>query len=225
MIEPGNGGKVASSASMQMAGERCHSGECSCREVDDFNRGGVSDESGVPEGQKRFEIRTGRGLDVIEITVENKGTFRKSIEHVDPGCAYLDLFPGKHRVHVRARASSEPAGMVPSFWISEWSSRTHDWYDSFRFKCGGNEPCLKDHMSEWNDHGKPPRGIYDVCGSSRVENVRWDVAHSPDVKVLQLDMDFTLEVYKFTPRFPHGAKTCKGTGGVEVEEQPKDLPQ
>jgi len=209
-----------------MAGDRCSNGECTCRAVDDFGRGGISDEKGLAEGQKRFEIRTGRGLFPEEITVDGRGTLKKTGEKVDANCGYLDLPPGKHKIHLHAKATSEAEGMVPALFINEWSARTHDWYDTFVFKCGGNSACLKDHMTEWNDtEGKRPRGIFDPCGSTRVENIKWDLSHSPDVKVMELDIDFVLEVYKFTPRFPHGGKTCKGVGGVEREDQPQDLPQ
>jgi hypothetical protein len=211
---------------MAMAGDRCQNGECTCRSVDDYNRGGVSDEKGLTERLKRFEIRTGRGLFPMEITVTGSGTLKKMGEKVDASCGYLDLAPGKHKIHLHAKATSEAEGMAPTLFINEWSARTHDWYDAFVFKCGSNGPCTKDDMTQWNDtEGKRPRGIFDPCGSTRVEGIKWDLSHSPDVKVMELDMDFVLEVYKFTPRFPHGGKTCKGAGGVEREDQPQDLPQ
>jgi hypothetical protein len=218
--------RVLASTPMQMAGDRCHGDTCICRTVDDYNRSSVTDETAVPEGQKRFELRTGRGLDGMSIIVEGKGAMHKDAGVSDPACGYLDLPPGKHRVRLHMKASAEDAGMVPSFWINEWGARTHDWYESFRFKCGGNEPCTKDHMAQWNDtDGKKPRGIFDPCGSSRIESIRWEVEHSPDVRVNELSLEFVIDVYKFVPRFPHGAKTCKGVGGVEVEDAPKDLPQ
>jgi hypothetical protein len=213
-------GSVAASSPMQMAGDRCHGEQCLCRAVDMVNRGGPSNEQAVAEGQKRFEIRTGRGLDPMEITINGKGTLKKPAERPDGVCGYVDLPPGKHRVHVHARASSEDAGMVPALWINEWGARTHDWYDTFQFKCGGNEPCNKDHLAQWGEsEGKRPRGIFDPCGSVRVENLHWDLSHSPDVKVQELDLDFVLEVYKFEPRFPHAAKTCKGLGESEEAAQ------
>jgi len=218
--------RVAAASPMQVAGDRCHGDTCICRSVDDFNRSAITEEPGVPEGQKRFEIRTGRGFDIIEVTVEPKGTLRKAHELVDAACGYLDLLPGKHHVRVHVKAASETDGMVPSLFINEWGTRTHDWYDSFAFKCGGNGACTKDHLALWAEtDGKKPRGIFDPCGSTRVENVRWDGSYASDVKVLELELEFDLNVYKFTPRFPHGSKTCKGVGGVEAPEEPKDLPQ
>jgi hypothetical protein len=217
---------VSASAPMVMSGDRCQNGICACRAVDDFNRGGITNEQGVPPGHKRFEIRTGRGLDPLEITVAGKGTLTKSTERVDAACGYIDLPPGKHKVRLRAQAKSEASGMVPGIWINEWGERTHDWYETFNFRCGGNAPCTKDHMTEWAaSDGKRPRGIFDPCGSVRVENLQWDGKYASDVKVLELELDFVLEVYKFVPRFPHGNKTCKGPGGVEAPEEPKDLPQ
>jgi hypothetical protein len=216
---------VKSSASIGTAGDRCPGGVCTCRAVDDYGRGGPSDEKDVAAGQKRFELRTGRGLDEMEVTVEGRGTLKKSKESPEAACAYVDLPPGKHRVHLHARAS-EMGGMVPALLVNEWSARTHDWYGSFQFRCGGGRTCTKDLLAEWAEtDGKRPRGIFDPCGSTRVENLKWDVSHAADVTVEELDLDFVLEVYKFVPRFPHGAKTCKGVGGVEREDEPTDLPQ
>jgi hypothetical protein len=219
--------RVPASAPMKMSGDRCRQdGTCTCRAVDDRNRSGLTEEPGVADGEKRFEVRTGRGFDAVEITVEPRGTLRKSRELAEGACGYVDLAPGKHHVHVHAKANSEAEGMVPAVFINEWSARTHDWYDTFVFKCGGNGACTKDHLSLWAEtDGKKPRGIFDPCGSSRIEGVRWEGKYAPDVKVLELDLEFDLVVYKFVPRFPHGGKTCKGEGGVEAPEEPKDLPQ
>lgn len=208
-----------------IAGDRCPGGTCTCRAVDDYGRGGQSDETAVAAGQKRFELRTGRGLFDVSVTVEGRGTLAKNKELPDPACAYLDLPPGRHHVKLHAVAAEE-AGMVPALFINEWSGRTHDWYQVFQFRCGGNETCSKDELQRWNDtEGKKPRGIYDPCGSVQVEQLHWQVAHSPDVKVEELEMELVLHVYKFTPRFLHGNKSCKGVGGVDVEDEPKPLPQ
>jgi hypothetical protein len=217
---------VSASAPMLVSGDRCHDAVCTCRAVDDYNRSGLTQETDVIESAKRFEFRTGRGFDTVEVTVEKRGTLKKSREVADAACGYVDLPPGKHRIHLHAKAASEVNGMVPALFINEWSSRSHDWYDSFVFKCGDNGACTKDHLSLWAEtEGKKGRGIFDPCGSVRIENLRWDGSYAPDVKVTELDMEFTMVVYKFVPRFPHGTKTCKGKGGVEAPEEPKDLPQ
>jgi hypothetical protein len=219
--------RVPASAPMKMSGDRCREdGRCTCRSVDDYNRSGLTEEQAVPEGEKRFEVRTGRGFDTVEVTVEPRGTLRKARELVDASCGYVDLLPGKHHVHLHAKAANENEGMVPAVFMNEWSARTHDWYDTFVFKCGGNGACTKDHLQQWAEtDGKKPRGIFDPCGSTRIENLRYEGNYASDVKVLELEVDFDLDVYKFTPRFPHAAKTCKGVGGVEAPEEPKDMPQ
>jgi hypothetical protein len=201
-------------------------GHCACREVDNYGRGDGRQEAGLTPGFKRFEVRTGRGLDVASVTVEGRGTLDKSRQLAEPACAYLDLGPGRHRVRLHMVASSEAEGMVPALFINEYGERTHDWYGAFQFRCGAEGACTKDELERWGaTDGKRSRGIFDPCGSTRVEGVHWDVVHSPDVKVQELVLDLVLEVYKFTPRFVHGAPTCKGIGGVEPPDEPKELPQ
>jgi hypothetical protein len=202
-------------------GERCKGGACACRELDATGRGPLTQEGAVEAGQKRFELRTGRGLDQVTITVEGRGTLTKPSETAAGACAYIDLPPGKHHVRYRAVAARPDEGMAPALLINEYSSRTHDWYDTFRFKCGDPEPCTKDDLADWGQKQQAlSRGILDPCGSTRVENVRWDVAHTADVRVTELTLDFVLEVYKFSPRFRHGGE-CKGLqGSVPADEAP-----
>jgi hypothetical protein len=176
----------------------------------------------VAEGQKRFELRTGRGFDEVSITVETLGTLRKSRETPAGACAYLDLPPGRHHVRFRARAADAAQGMVPALLVNEYSPRTHDWYDTFRFKCGEPDACTKDDLADWGKQQEQlSRGILDPCGSVAVEGVRWNVEHTADVRVTDLVLDFVLHVYKFPPRFRHGGE-CKGlTGNIPDENAPE----
>jgi hypothetical protein len=198
------------------AGARCQGGACTCREVDDYGRGDRSDESAIAPGHKRFEIRTGRGFDRVSVTVEGLGTLSKNTEQVDPSCGYVDLPPGRHRVHMHAVAAKREEGMVPALFINEFGARAKDWYQVFQFRCGGNQPCVKDDLPLWAEgEGKKPRGIFDPCGSTRIEDMHWQVEHSPEVRVEELSLELVLNVYKFEPRFEHGAPKCKGAGGIE----------
>lgn len=210
--------KAEDARPMALAGARCTDGVCACRRVDE--RGETAeedrDEGPIAEGHKRFELRTGRGLDEVRITVEGRGTLVKAGgASPEPVCAYVDLPPGKHRVTVRAVATDLEAGQEPSFFIAEHSPEQRSWYDTFRFRCGGGgSVCTQGHMDEWLDamraHLKAARGIYDPCGSTRVTLPRWTAERAVGPKLADLEVALTLEVYKFQPRFPHGAKTCKG---------------
>jgi hypothetical protein len=214
----GGGGGGDDSRPMVTAGERCPGGVCACRELDNTGRGPRTEEGEVRAGHKRFELRTGRGLDEVSVTVEGRGTLTKRTDAPAGACAYLDLPPGKHHVRYRARAANAEAGMVPSLLVNEYSARTHDWYDTFRFKCGDPEACTKDELSAWGQKQEQlSRGILDPCGSVAVEGVRWAVEHTADVRVTDLVLDLTLRVYKFSPRFRHGGE-CKGLEGSIPDE-------
>jgi hypothetical protein len=200
-------------------GARCQGGACTCRRVDNYGRTaeGPSDEGAPAAGMKRFELRTGRGLDPVAITVEGRGTLHKQPSSPEPACAYIDLPPGKHQVRLHATANNPEAGMEPSMFVSEYGAGTQSWYDTFQVRCGGDEHgvCSEGHMREWQDKAQAtPRGLFDACGSVRIENIKWDGQRAPNTvgnaQLAELDVTLTLEVYKFEPRFPHGAPTCKG---------------
>jgi hypothetical protein len=204
---------------LTMSGPRCAGGACTCRDVDDFGRAPKAPEADVAPGTKRFELRTGRGQDPMVLALEGHGALHKALDKVDATCGYVDLAPGKYALRFRAVANSAEAGMVPAFFIREYGARTQDWYDTFAFRCGAADACSIGHMEEWNERlQKVARGIHDPCGSVRVEGVRWNVERQVGVKLAELVVEFTLEVYKFPPRFPHGTKTCKGPGGVSADE-------
>jgi len=210
---------IAEDSPLVVAGGRCEGGACKCRAVDDFGRSPKAIESGIGEGTKRFELRTSRGLDPEVIAIEGHGALRKSTARAEAECGYIDLAPGKYRVRFRATAQNADGGMVPAFFIREYGVRTQDWYDTFQFRCGGDDVCSIGHMEEWLGQAqKVARGIYDPCGSVRIEELRWNAERAVGVKLAELVVELTLEVYKFPPRFPHGAKTCKGPGGVTADE-------
>lgn len=204
---------IADKQPIRTAGARCTGGTCVCRPVDNFGQSTeVGFDEGAPSaGTKRFEIRTGRGLDPATVTVEGLGAFEKSTTSPEPSCAYADLPPGKHRVTIHARAGNSELGQEPAIFIREYSADKHSWYDTFQFRCGGNDVCSLGHMEQFLDEAqKKPRGIWDPCGSVRVEGVKWDGGRGPGAKLSELTVELILEVYKFPPRFPHGAPTCKG---------------
>ena len=216
--------RLDENAPLRVRGARCQGGACTCRDVDDWGRGVREQERDIADGTKRFEIRTGRGQDPVVIAIEGQGALRKPLDTVAAACGYVDLAPGKYRVRLHASAANPDAGMVPSIFIREYGARTQDWYDTFEFRCGGGEACSIGHMEEWLGNAqKVPRGLHDPCGSTRVGGLRWNADRTVGVKLGELTVELTLDVYKFPPRFPHGAKKCYGAGGVGAE-QVEDAP-
>jgi hypothetical protein len=209
-------------APLATAGARCAGATCRCRPVDQYNRGtegNTANEGSITPGEKRFEVRTGRGFDQMTISIDGAGTLTKDTSQTEPSCGYFDLPPGRHAVRVKISAQDRAQGIHPRILVNEYGKETHDWYDTFAFACGANAPCIKDDMGIWLDEvRKVDRGIFDKCGSTRVENVRWSVEHSPEQTLEDLVLDFTLHVYKFDPRFPHGAPNCKGLSGGHAAE-------
>jgi hypothetical protein len=182
--------------------------------------GNTGDEGAIAAGEKRFEVRTGRGFDTMTVTIDGRGTLTKDVSQTEPTCGYVDLPPGRHAVRVKFAAQDRAQGIHPRLFVGEYGKETKDWYDTFAFACGANAPCIKDDMGQWLDEvRKVERGIFDKCGSTRVENVRWSVEHSPEQTLEDLVLDFTLHVYKFDPRFKHGTPTCKGMAGGRASEQ------
>ncbi len=214
-----------STGPLQTAGPRCQGATCSCREIDDFGRpsGDSSrNEGDVAAGMKRFEFRTGRGFDPMTVTIDGKGTLTKDTTTVEPSCGYIELGPGRHAVRLRIEAKDRAQGIHPRVLVAEYGKGQNDWYSTFAFACGGgNGPCIKDDMKQWFDKARAvERGIFDKCGSTRIEGVRWSVEHSPEQTLEDLTLDFVLHIYKFEPRFVHGTPTCKGiSGGKGAEEE------
>jgi hypothetical protein len=171
------------------------------------------DEGAPAPGTKRFEIRTGRGADPVSITIEGKGTLTKSTTGPEAQCGYVDLPPGKHRVVIHATAANPELGQEPAVFIREYSPELQSWYDTFQWRCGGGEDmCSIGHMEKFLDEVRAvPRGIFDPCGSVRIEGVKWDAGRAAGAaRLADFTVELTLNVYKFPPRFPHGAPTCKG---------------
>jgi hypothetical protein len=191
---------------MLTAGSRCSGGSCRCRGEE--AEGGDAEESGIAAGQKRFELRTGRGVDPLSITVEGRGTLVKGLEEAKAQCAYFDLPPGRHRVRLSAKAANPDAGMQPAFTIAEYGVGTHAWYGTFDFHCGESEACTKDEVRSWSEEGGNRR-LADACGSVRVENVHWESERSPGTRLEDLQLELVLHVYRFDPHFSPGSAECK----------------
>jgi hypothetical protein len=196
------------------AGPRCTNGVCRCRDAGPSGASASADDARdvAPEGQKRFELRTGRGGDDVQITVEGRGTLHKSGD-ADMTCGYVDLPPGEHRVRLRVKA---PAGQTaaPRLLIYEHGDKTHSWYETFAMACGTGAVCTRPELEDRLAELHKPRGLFDPCGSVKVTNIRHASARDGEDRVTELDLEAVLKVYAFTPRFPHGG-TCKGLSPTE----------
>ena len=209
----------ASPAPLITAGARCRDGRCTCRgATPDGGGGGILEEGVIAVGQKRFELRLGRGIDPLSVTVDGRGTLARFFDEDAPVCGYLDLPPGRHHVHITAHAADTLRGMAPEVTIAELGAKTVDWYDTFQLRCGGSEPCTRAAMEDFMKEVRAtPRGLRDPCGSTRFEAVSF-TSHRSGVYLGDLEVDLVLHVYRFAPRFRHGAATCRGVGDDEEEE-------
>jgi hypothetical protein len=215
-----NPGAAQTTGPLQVVGPRCEGGACRCRKVDDYGADlePTVDEQVSASGQKRFELRTSRTMDEVAITVAGRGTLTKPAGTNQPACGYVDLPPGQHRVKIRAKASDPEQGMVPGAFISEYGSDTKSWYATFQVRCGGEEQCQQGHMDDWiGAVQRKGRGIWDPCGSTRVTGVKWNALNARGPQLADLEIELVLDVYKFAPRFPHGAPKCKGVSAGAPE--------
>ncbi len=158
-------------------GPRCKDAHCSCRAIDENGNSLTKDEGDVTPGYKRYEIRTGRSLDELSVDIEGHGTLVKEAGTPEPACAYVDLAPGHYRLRLHGKASTE-AGMVPSLFVYEYGTRTHDWYWTYQFRCGdgsGNDVCTQGDLDTLATDAK--KSLFDPCGSTKVEGDRWQGRH------------------------------------------------
>lgn len=215
-----HGARVVDDGPLVAAGPRCQGSACTCREVDafgatvgeassDLSDVNASTEGVVARGRKRFEMRTGRGSDTVRITVEGRGTLTKPSEPVTAMCGYIDLPAGNHRVHVHVEGGPSEGGASPKILFYEHGERARSWYATFGITCGEAGPCtdadLHDRMAELSR----AHGLFDRCGSTKVRDIHWDSHKGADARVTSMDLDFTLQVYDFQPRFARGG-ACKG---------------
>lgn len=211
---PRNGRAPLQEGPLVAAGARCQGATCACREVDAFGATvgedpTVSAEGAVATGQKRYELRTGRGSDKVDITVEGRGTLHKPSEPITPACGYIDLPPGDHRVHVHIEGGPSEGGASPKVLFYEHGERTKSWYATFGITCGETGPCTDGDLRERMAALGSAHGLFDRCGSTKVRDLHWDAHKGADERVTSMDLDFTLQVYDFATRFARGG-ACKG---------------
>jgi hypothetical protein len=194
------------------AGARCQGAACRCREVDAQGQTVGGDPGDAPAaGMKRFELRTGKGPDEVQITVEGRGTLHKEAGNVDVACGYVDLPAGEHRVRLRVKAPTGQ-GSSPRLLIYERGDKTGSWYHTFAMACGTGAACNRPELEDRLAELIKPRGLFDACGSVKIKDLKYTSERDAEDRITPLDLSFDLKVYDFEPRFPHGGK-CKGLAG------------
>lgn len=188
-----------------LSGPLCSTQACMCRAEGAAQDGGA----GVPEieGMKRFEFRVGPTENALWVMVDDMVLY-KTDEHAQD-CFYLDLGTGQHKVTLRA---SRPGGLSAKLSISEYAPGVESWYDTFDFECGVGGACSNDELHDWRDSlEKYKRNLHDACGSTKVKGIGWDSGQAPDqMHPEDLQLELTLDIYKFEPEHPHGAEECAG---------------
>jgi len=186
-----------------LSGPLCQTDTCRCRDAKAPADGGA----GVPEpGRKRFEVHVGPGANPLWVTIDDMVLY-KSQEHAEE-CFYVDLAPGTHKLVFRA---SHAGGVSAALDVSEYGAATKSWYETFRFNCGSPGVCANEDMdAEKARYATMPRGVHDACGSVKVQDLAWDTGTSPDqAHPEDVQLELTLNVYKFAPKHPHGSDQCK----------------
>jgi hypothetical protein len=183
----------------ELVGPLCRTRSCECRSG--------PDEAGMPSGvDKRYEIRVGPVPGEMWVTVGDN-TLYKSREQATQ-CFYLDLPPGKHEVGVRARGES---GFSAAVRIAELGAEGPWWYDTFNFSCGAPGRCTLDRLDHWREifltHAV--RNVLDPCGSTAIRDIKWRTGRVRDrLYPTSMQLQFVLDVYSFTPRYPPGHREC-----------------
>ena len=104
---------------MTLAGARCASGSCKCREP------GRDDEETSPpgEGSKRFEIRLSAAGGTASLDLTNLGTVATAVAPEAEVCVYIDVPSGStHDAVFNAKESTPGQGVAPRLSIAEYGA-------------------------------------------------------------------------------------------------------
>lgn len=148
----------------------------------------------------------------MRITIEGVGTFEKSGSDPEARCIYVDLPPGPHRLRYHVIAANPTQGAEPRLRVSEYSEKFKRWYRTFGFRCSdGSAPCSKDlARDEFERLAKQTDGKFDPCGSTKVQGLRFVTDREPDSAVSDFNLQWVLNIYRFTPRFAPDTPKCTG---------------
>lgn len=181
-----------------LAGPLCEGQACRCR--DESGRS-----AGLPErpGWKRYEITIGPVDNELWVLVDGMVLY-KGVEKAT-ACYFIDLPTGKHTVTL---AAGNDRGLAARLAISELGTRGS--YATFQFGCGGPGPCVLDALDEWQASlSRYKRGVHDPCGSTRIRDIFWQTGKALErMYPTQLQLDFVLDVYDFSPKHAAGDPAC-----------------
>lgn len=185
-----------------LAGPLCDGTRCTCRDPRAPADGGA----GVPEeGVKRFEIHVGPSEHPLWVTLGDMVLYKSEARAEE--CFYVDLGAGDHPMQLRAKHAG---GISAAVAVREYASGTSSWYDSYRFSCGSPGVCSHAELDDYKASlAKYERGVQDPCGSVKVKGISWDSGEAPDQQHPDdLVVGWTLDVYDFAPKRPHGDPAC-----------------
>ena len=208
----------ASKTTATLVGGLCTENGCTCRDPQAAGDGGV----GVTDvaGRKRFEIHLGPSQHQLWATIDGDVLY-KSAEHAD-ACFYVDLPSGEHPMTMRA---SESSGVQAAISVSEFGPKASSWYHTFSFTCGSPGVCDRVELDEQRQSFEQvAHGQYDSCGSTKIKGLGWNFGSPPDgAHPSDLQVDFRLSIYKFTPVTASGSPGC-GHGSREKPAAPETTP-
>lgn len=185
-----------------LVGPLCEAEVCRCRDTSAPGDGGAGEPGGAV---KRFEVRVGPSEHELWVTLDDMVLFKSTARAED--CFYVDLGPGDHRMGLRA---SHAGGVAARVTVKEYAPATRSWYDTFTFACGAPGVCAHADLEEYKASlAVYKRGIHDPCGSVKVKQLAWDTGVAPDqLHPDELQVAWTLDLYDFAPRKPHGDPSC-----------------
>jgi hypothetical protein len=107
--------------------------------------------------------------------------------------------------------AEQDGGLSAAFEIHELGTFTKSWYDTFAFACGTPGTCSNDELDEYREKmAAYTRNIFDPCGTTKVQQITWDAGRAPDqMHPKDLQVEATLNVYKFDAKKPHGDPSCR----------------
>lgn len=206
---------VGTETTVTLAGARCSSESCGCRQP------GRDDEETTPPpaGAKRFEIRMSAagGTASLDLSALGKVAKRPTSDSEErETCAYIDVPAGStHNVVFVAKESAKGVGILPHLTIAEYGPQGPYWYDVVSVHCeapdGGR--CDRRAAEAWGVTARQrKRGRIDPCGSAVVTKLAWDTSGGQAERdgglFRDLTVRFTMEVKKFATQFTPGSTEC-----------------
>lgn len=223
---------VATGTTLTLAGARCTSASCRCRQP------GQDDEETSPPavGSKRFEIRMsadggmasfdlsdlGHVATPVPVTAGTDTATPAETRPVDGGgiavketCAYIDVPAGStHDAVFVARESRRGAGVAPRLSIAEYGPQGPFWYDVVAVTCdGAGGRCDRRAADEWGAVARQrKRGRLDPCGSTVISKLLWETSGGQAQRdggfFRDFTVKFTAEIKRFATQFAPGSTEC-----------------